>query len=312
VSLLVYHRGAAEYARLLQERLPKVDLLATDAEDAFFAHIGDAEILLAWRFPIEALAKARRLRWLQLTSAGVEHLLPARDLLSRVLVTNASGIHAEPMADYTFGVMVMLHWGFPRLFRNQQARRWESQSTAPLAGGVLGVVGLGAIGGEIARRAPAFGLDVIGVKRHPTPVTGVRRVVGPDRLHEVLPGCDFVVLVVPQTAETRELIGERELRAMKPTSFLINLARGSVVDEAALLRALRERWIAGAALDVFTREPLPPEHPFWGMENVILTPHISGEPDEYARRVVDVFAENYRRWTAGDPLRNTVDLERGY
>ncbi|HLE43395.1 MAG TPA: D-2-hydroxyacid dehydrogenase [Methylomirabilota bacterium] len=312
MKVVVYHRRAAEYVRLIRERCVGADAVAADGEAELREALHDADALLAFQFPVQCLEAGRRLRWLQLTSAGAEHLLPAREWLRGVAVTNSRGIHADVMADYTFGVLVMLHWDFPRLSRNQQARRWEPRSTKPLRGKTLGVVGVGAIGREIARRAPAFGMSVQGVRRSGVPVPEVGRMFGPEGLREMLPSCDFVVLVTPETNETRSLLGERELRAMKRTAYLVNVARGSAVDEGALIRALREGWIAGAALDVFAQEPLPDDHPVWDLSNVIVTPHIAGEPDAYVERVMEIFADNYRRLAAGEPLRNPVDLAQGY
>lgn len=312
MNVLVYHRRADEYLRLIRERLPDLAVIVEDRADALAEQIRNAEVLLGWQFPLEALHAARRLRWIQLTSAGVEHLLPAREQLRHVVVTNARGIHAALMADYTLGVMMMLQWNFRRLLHDQVARQWRHRYTEPLAGKTLGVVGVGAIGAEIARRGASFGMTVVGLRRSPAPVEGVSRMFGPDQLLEMLSLCDFVALVVPATVETQRMIGERELRAMKRTAYLINIARGSVLDEPALVRALRDGWIAGAALDVFEHEPLPIDNPLWAMDNAIITPHIAGEPAEYARRVVDIFAENVRRWRAGESLQNVVDLAKGY
>jgi phosphoglycerate dehydrogenase-like enzyme len=312
MKVLVYHGRADTYRALLAEAFPDLEVAAGTTGEVLDRHLADAEVLLAFRFPVERLPEARRLRWLQLTSAGADHLLDGRDALRTVTVTNTRGIHVEVMADYALGVIVMLQWGFPRLFRQQQARVWRQQSTEPLAGKRLGIVGVGAVGGEIARRGAAVGMEVLGVRRDPGPVAGVSRMFGPDGLRDLLPLCDFVVLTVPGTPATRHLLGEAELRRMRPTAFLVNLARGSVVDEPALVRALQDGAIAGAALDVFETEPLPPASPLWAMENVIVTPHISGEPDEYPRRVMTVFAENLVRWRQGRPLTNVVQLDRGY
>lgn len=312
MKVLVYHARAETYRGLLAAEFPDLEVVGATTEEALDRHISEADVLLSFRFPLGALARARRLRWIQITSAGVDHLLEAGAALRHLVVTNARGIHAELMADYVVGVVVMLQWGFSRLLRHQQARAWQPQSTEPLAGKRLGVVGVGAIGAEIARRGAALGMTVLGMRREPRPVAGVTRMFGPGELPAMLAECDFVVLVVPATPATARLIGEPELRRMRRTAYLVNIARGSVVDEAALVRALEERWIAGAALDVFETEPLPPPSPLWGMDNVIVTPHIAGEPDEYQRRVMTVFAENIRRWRAGRPLVNVVDPERGY
>ena len=315
MKILVYHPRAETYRALIGGRFPEIEVATVAPEQApeqVEGEIADADVLLAFRFPLAALSRARRLRWVQVTSAGVEHLVDARDALRGVIVTNASGIHAALMADYAVGVMVMLQWNFPRLIRQQAAREWRFQATEPLAGKCLGVVGVGAVGGEIARRGAAMGMEVLGVRRDPQPADGVARMFPPDRFAEVLALSDFVVLAVPATPATRHLVGEGELARMRRGAFLINVARGSVVDEGALVRALVAGTIAGAALDVVETEPLPATSPLWAMENVILTPHISGEPEDYPRRVMTVFGENLARWRAGQPLTNVVDLDRGY
>jgi len=313
VKVLIYHRRAEEYGRHVATRCPGLEIIAGHDDATLARGLDEAEVIMASKFPVETLARARRLRWIQLTSAGAEHLVPVRDVLRDVIVTNASGVHAALAADYVFGVLIMLQWDFPRLLRRQQAREWSFQFTPPLAGKTLGVVGLGSIGAEIARRGRAFGMEVIGLRRRLGAVDGVSRVLGPSELPELLREADAVVLSVPGTVETHAMIGEPELKLMKPAAFLINIARGAVVDETALLRALREGRIAGAALDVFTEEPLPPTSPFWELPNVIVTPHIAGEPAGYAERVVtQVFADNVARFRAGQPLHNVVDLARGY
>ncbi len=312
MKLLIYHRRAEELRHLIAERVSGLDIAAGFDDAVLARHLGDADALIAFQVPVDALPRARRLSWIQLTSAGAEQLLPAREALGSVVVTNTRGIHADLMADYALGVVAMLQWDFPRLLREQRAHTWVPRLVLPLAGRTLVVVGAGAIGSEIARRAAAARLRVIAVKRTAGPVDGADEVVTAEALPDVLGRADFVVLVVPVTSATRRLIGERELRAMRRTAYLINIARGSVVDEAALVRALGDGTIAGAVLDVFEEEPLPPTSPLWTLPNVILTPHVAGEPADYARRVADVFADNVARRRRGEPLRNVVDFERGY
>lgn len=312
MKLLIYHRRAEELRALIGAAVPDLDIAAGFDEATLERHLDSAEAVIAWRLPLEALPRAKRLRWIQLTSAGAEQLLPARAALHDVVVTNTRGIHVDLMADYALGVLVMLQWDFPRMLRDQQTRTWNQRLALPLAGRTLGVVGAGAIGGEIVRRAAAFGMEVLAVRRTPGAVEGAREVLTADRLREALPRCDFVILVVPVTEATRAMIGAAELRAMKRTAFFINIARGSVVDEAALVTALREGVIAGAALDVFDEEPLPADSALWTLPNVILTPHVAGEPADYGRRVADVFLDNVARWRRHEPLRNVVDFERGY
>lgn len=312
MKLLIYHRRAEELRGLIGAAAPDLDIAAGFDPDTLERHLDSADAVIAFTFPLEVLARAKRLRWIQLTSAGAEQLLAARDRLAGIVVTNTRGIHVDLMADYALGALVMLQWDFPRMLRDQQARTWEQRLALPLAGKTLGVVGAGAIGAEISRRAAVFGMDVLAIKRTPGAVNGAREVLTADRLREALPRCDFVVLVVPVTDATRGMMGAAELRAMKREAFLVNIARGSVVDESALITALREGVIAGAALDVFDEEPLPADNPLWTLPNVILTPHVAGEPADYARRVADVFLDNVARWLRHEPLRNVVDFERGY
>jgi phosphoglycerate dehydrogenase-like enzyme len=297
---------------MIRERIPEMEVFAGTGEETLFQHIADADMMIAWRFPMEVLQQAGKLRWIQLTSAGIDHLLGAREFLRGVVVTNTRGIHVHIMADYTFAAILALQWGFPHLLREQGAKKWITRDTEPLAGKTLGIVGVGAIGSEIARRAQSFQMKVVGVKRNPLPMTEVNQIFGPDRLHEMFSLADFVVILVPATPETYRMIGESELRAMKRTAYLINIARGTVVVESALVRALQENWIAGAVLDVFEKEPLPEDSPLWTLENVIVTPHLSGNLQDYANRVMVIFGENYQRWKAGKQLLNVVDLEKGY
>ena len=312
MKLLIYHRRADELTELIGTRVPDLEIAAGFDDATLSRHLPDAEILLCFQLPAAALARAERLRWIQLTSAGAEQLLPGRAWLSRVTVTNTRGIHVDLMADYALGMIAVLQWDVARALRDQQARTWEQRLILPLAGQTLLVVGAGAIGSEIVRRGAACGLRVIAVKRTPGAVEGAAEVVTADRLAEALPRADYVVLVVPVTAQTRRMIGEVQLRAMKRTARLINIARGSVVDEDALVRALAEGWIAGAALDVFDEEPLPPTSRLWTLPNVIITPHIAGEPADYPHRVADVFVANAARFARGDTFENVVDLARGY
>jgi phosphoglycerate dehydrogenase-like enzyme len=312
VKVLVHHRCAEEYRCLIRERFPELEVIAGYGEEILSKYIADPDILIFWQFPPEALKKATRLRWIQTTGAGVEHLMEARQNLRDVVVTNTRGMHADIMADYTLGAILMLQWDFSNFFGDQQLRKWTHKFFEPLAGKTLGIVGLGAIGCEIARRAQSFQMNVIGVKRNPAPMKEIKQVFGPDRLHEMLSLSDYVVLVVPVTPETYQMIGESELRAMKKTACLINIARGSVVVESTLVRALRENWIAGAVLDVFEKEPLPEESSLWTLENVVITPHSAGNIQDYPKRVIEIFGKNYLRWKDGKPLLNVVDLARGY
>ncbi len=265
----------------------------------------------------ELLTRAPRLRWFQAASAGVDRLEESGFLERQVVITNSSGVHATPVGEYVLMVMLMFAKGAHRLVRAQAERRWtHPPMPAELRGATVGVVGMGRIGTEVARLSRAAGCRVLAIRR-----SAQERRPGRSRADEVLPPSDlpyllsesdYVVLAVPLTRQTRHLIGRDELRAMKPAAVLINIARGAVVDEEALVQALKEGWIGGAGLDVFEREPLPEDSELWGLENVILTPHISGGTELYFERAVPIFCENLRRYLKGRPLRNVVDPRRGY
>jgi phosphoglycerate dehydrogenase-like enzyme len=309
---VVYHPNADLFRDLLAKAVPELAPATATSADDLSKVLPDAEVLICFELSAREAASARCLRWIQVTSAGVERILPAREQLSQVLVTNARGIHSELMADHVLAAMVMLQWDFPRILRDQRERRWRREPKAALAGKTLGVVGAGAIGAEIGRRASHFGMRVLGIRRSGEPLPDFEAVVRPDRLLEVLAQSDFVCVTVPATDATSRLIGPEQFRAMKAGAFFINIARGSVVDEAELIRALRDGSLAGAALDVYEKEPPEDDNPLWDMPNVIMTPHISGMLDTNEERLVSIFADNLVRYRSGAPLRNMVDLARGY
>jgi phosphoglycerate dehydrogenase-like enzyme len=280
-------------------------------------------------FAIPDPARVPSLRWVQLHSAGVNHVLDTPLWESDVPITTVSGIHAPPMAEYVLMMMLALTHRLPAMLYYQGRGEWPSQRwrkfvPQELRGATVGVVGYGSIGREIGRLARAFGMRVLGARRGGTPETASYelpasaggdepdRLYGSNQLLEMLPECDYVVLTVPYTSATHHLIDQQALRAMKPASVLINVARGSVVDEAALVQALREESIAGAALDVFEEEPLPDDSPLWKMDNVIISPHVAGFTPHYDDRATALFAENLRRYLEGEPLLNQVERGREY
>lgn len=258
---------------------------------------------------------APKLKWIQLTSAGADRLLNSGFIEGGITVTTVSGLHATPIGEFIIGSMLMWAKGAHRTMRAQVKHEWARFAPSELHGKTVGIVGIGHIGAEAGRLAKAFGCRVIATRRSATEVTSepyADEVMPASQLDRLLRESDYVVLSMPLTPETRGMIAEPQLRAMKPAALLVNIARGPVVVEADLLRALREGWIAGAALDVFDQEPLPADHPLWDMENVILTPHISGGTEIYNQRATQIFADNLRRYLAGEPLENVVDPARGY
>jgi glyoxylate/hydroxypyruvate reductase A len=308
--VLLYHPAEAEaYARLVKAPRGAIslDVCSTPREAA--ASIAEAEILYAWKFPAHLLAKASRLRWIQAMGAGVESFL-VPELPAGVVVTRATGMFGAWMAEYTLGWCAWVTQGMEALREAQRQRLWRPLDPEPLHGKTLAIIGLGDIGSAIARAAVALGMSVIGVSRRGKKERGVASVYRPAALSRALGQADFVVTVLPLTAETRGLIGEAELRAMKSSAWLVNIGRGPVIHETALVRALTERRIAGAILDVFETEPLPADDPLWTLPNVVITPHISGPsvPGEIA----PVFNDNLKRYLASRRLRFVVDRSRGY
>ncbi|MFQ5880312.1 MAG: D-2-hydroxyacid dehydrogenase [Dehalococcoidia bacterium] len=265
--------------------------------------------------PRDLLQRTPRLRWLQVTSAGIDRLHGHPILDSHVIITNASGIHAVPIAEFVLAYMLYFTKELPRALANQRQRRWQGFVGHELHGRTVGIVGMGAIGREVARLAKALNMRVLALRRSAagegsSPLAD--QVLPPSRLDYLLVESDYVVLAVPLTHETRGLIGEKELRSMKPTACLINIARGTVVESDALARALRQGWIAAAALDVTSPEPLPPDSDLWQLPNLLITPHMTSTTDRYVERAVGVFCDNLRRYLGGEPLLNVVDTSRGY
>ncbi len=285
----------------------------------------EAEVLFGASVP-DDLSASPRLRWVQVSWAGVEHVMNHPIMQGEVKLTNASGTHAIPIAEHVLGMMLSFTRKLRLMDRWQSRHYWpekyEESDPAELYGKTVAIAGLGNIGQRTAQVCHPLGMRLLGAKaslegggRPLRPEVSVlfARLYPREALTEMVAEADFVVLAVPLTPASRGMLGERELRAMKSTAVLINIARGGLVDEQALIRALREGWIAGAGLDVFTQEPLPKDSPLWSMENVLITPHIAGGDSEAVnQRVVDLFCENLARFAASRPLLNLVDRGRGY
>jgi phosphoglycerate dehydrogenase-like enzyme len=325
-ELLEQLRAVSPRLRLTQQTCRDDDEVAQALSDHPTTHV-----LYSYFVPGDALQRAPHLDWIQLHSAGLDHILDSPLMEGDVALTTASGIHATPIAEYVLASMLAHRWRVPHWTHCQRAGewpagRWDLYARPELRGSTLGIVGYGSIGREVGRLADAFAMRVLALSRG-----GGRRETGysvegtgdargtmpeafytPDRLHEMLARCDYVVVATPLTPETRGLLDEAALRAMKPTAYLVNIARGGIVDEAALVRALREGWIAGAGLDVFEEEPLPADSPLWGLENALISPHVAGFTPRYDERAAALFARNLARYLAGEPLLNRVDKSKRY
>jgi len=279
------------------------------------ALLAEAEVLFGFIPPQNITVRAPNLKWFQATSAGIDRHRDTEIWRSRVPITGVSGIHATPIGEFVLGLMLMFVKDTPRSFQMKQKREWQRYSPRTLRGKTVGIVGLGHIGGEVARLSKAFGMKVIATRRSTKKEGKARNVdllLPQSRMKEMLGESDFVVLCVPLTPETRHIIGEAELNAMKSTAYIINIGRGNLIDEEALIRALDEKRIAGAGLDVAAVEPLPEESRLWDFDNVILSPHVSGGMEDYMLRAAELFCENLRRYMDGKKLLNLVNRKKGY
>ncbi|MBV9702673.1 MAG: D-2-hydroxyacid dehydrogenase [Methylobacteriaceae bacterium] len=261
-------------------------------------------------FPREAIRASRSLRWISVGGSGTDHLGMWDS--TRLTVTNAAGVGAETMAQYALAAMLHFTLGLPAFATRQRERRWAPGRVASVAGRTLAILGLGKTGQSTAKLAKALGLSVIGIRAHPQPTPSVDRVEPTARLPDILAEADFVLVCLPLTAATRGLIDKAAFAALKPGAVLIDVSRGGIVRQDALIETLSSGRLRGAALDVFEIEPLPADSPLWRMENVIVTPHSSSVYDGWERRAMEMFCDNAERWQRGEPLENIVDPHRGY
>lgn len=285
------------------------------SSDKLDAYLPQAEVLFGYTPPKNLVPRAPRLRWFQTMLAGVDHFLDEKLKNSPIVITNASGVHAAPVAESAIAFMLMFAKQAPFCFLNKQQKKWERFIPMLLRSKTVGIVGLGSIGREVARLSKSLGMRVIATRR--TAQKGDRaryvdRLLPTRQLETLLSQSDFVVLTLPHTSETSRMLGDKALRAMKPTAYLINVGRGETVAEDALVCALEEQRIAGAGLDAFAVEPLPVNNKLWDLPNVIISPHASGRLDNYDFITTEIFCENLRRYVSGRRLRNVVNKERGY
>lgn len=279
--------------------------LAPEA-DAMLVATGNAGTLeRIWR-------AAPRLRWIHTRPAGVDHLLFADLVRSPVPMTNSRGVFSSSLAEFAaFGLLFFLK-NAPLLLRNQQLAKWAAYEPGALRGQTIGIVGLGDIGRACATVLRPFGARIVGLRRSGRPDPVADEVVPADRILDMVAGVDHVVVATPLTEETHHLIGDRVLGVMRPGAILVNVGRGKVVDETALLAALDQGRVHAAALDVFEHEPLPPDHPFWRMENVLISPHTADHTKDWEANTMEPFLENARRFRDGETLLNPVDKRLGY
>ncbi len=296
------------------------DLELPMAEETFVRALPEAEVVFAWGLASRHVDKAPGLRWLHTPLAGVDRVLNPELVKSPVRITSSRGVNSVAVAEHTLAMILALTRGVAEAARFQTDRVWGQEAIYgrnppldELHGRLMGIVGLGDIGRELAIRARAFGMRVWGLTRTPRArPESVEKMLVAGKLDLMIRSADIVVLAVPLTKSTQGMIGERELRRMKPGSILVNIGRGELVQESALLRALREGWISGACLDVFATEPLPAASPLWAAPRVVLTPHVAGTHPHYMARSADLFIGNLRRYLKGVDLINEVDKQAGY
>jgi phosphoglycerate dehydrogenase-like enzyme len=309
------------FAETIRRDFPQHTIVDTWDFDGIRRLLPDAEVAFVPTVTRDMLAASPRLRWIQSPAVGVGHMLFPEMIASPVVITCARGIRARAIAEHVLGVTIALARQLHTAVRRQVEHRWaqdelESDTTSifTLQGRRMGIVGLGSIGSEVAALAAAFGMEVWGVRRRVDRAApaGVARVLPFTALDDLLASSDVLVLAAPHTPATDRSIGARELALMKPTAMLVNISRGTIVDDAAVVAALKSGRIAGAALDVFTDEPLDPASPYWYLPNVLVTPHTSGAMGDYWTPLVALFTENLRRFERGEPLLNVVDKVAGY
>ena len=295
--------GLAE--RVIVDTLPRKEKPSAE-------QMARTEALMAYGAPAGMLPAMPKLRWVQAMTAGVEGWTALPDLPPSLALTCARGTHQESMPENIIGALLYVAKPYAAAVENQKRGKWVHAAAQPLTGKTLGILGLGAIGQDVARIAAALGLRVIGTRRRPEPIPDVAEVLPPDGTPRVLAESDFVLLLLPATAQTDNFINAERLSMMKPTAWLLNFGRGHVIRDDDLVAAVRARKIAGAVLDVFRQEPLPADHPFWTTEGIIVLPHIGGPHPQRDRFVARLFAENLGRFLDGKPLREVVDREAGY
>jgi len=307
-KLLIYHPEAKLYGEILSKRLPKLEICSASQPEEAIDFIEKAEIILTWRIPDELLKKAKHLKWFASLGAGTEHLVKNPHIPESIPFTKIT-VYGEMMAEYVFSYLLYFCRDLPKYFRDQEKRVWVPARPERLRGKTIGILGLGSIGKEIAKRGKQFGMTVLGVKRNPEAVENVDQVFSSKDLGKMIPLVDILINTLPLTAETYHLLGEREIGLMKEGTILFSIGRGKTIDERALTLALKNRKIK-AVLDVFEEEPLSKESELWNLENVIITPHVSGInlPEE----ICEEFVQNYEKWVRGEPLTNLVDREKGY
>ena len=307
MNLLILEQRAEEYKKALSPKFPDVVIHAAAQEAEVGKFIEQTDILMTIRISDDLIKKASKLKWIHAITTGVDYIVNLPSLRKEVILTSTRGIHGPQVSEMAFLLMLALNRNFPEVVRNQDKGVWERWQGKLLWKKKVGILGVGVIGEEIARKCKAFGMEVFGIDIIKRKLDCVDVFYGPEDIAKVAKDVDYLVIVAPRTPETEKIVDSKVLSAMKPTAFLINLGRGEIIDEEALIRALKSGKIAGAGLDTYLQEPLPKGHPFWGMKNVIVSPHVAGMSDIYVEQALTIFEENLRRFIKGEG-RNLLNL----
>jgi phosphoglycerate dehydrogenase-like enzyme len=309
VLILSKDQNPYEFKDYVAREFPDVNFVAAREEKEAGDFIEKAEVLVVLRMSDSLLGRAKNLKWIHCIITGTNYIEELPSFMDRkdLLLTSTRGIHGPQVSELAILLMIALNRKFPQFVRNQERRVWERWPTTLLYQKKVAILGIGVIGESLARKCKAFEMTVIGVDPIQRKLDAVDHFYGMDRLHDAMAEADYVVSVAPSTPDNQRMLNAAAFARMKPTAFFLNLGRGETVDEGALLQVLKERRIAGAALDVFWQEPLPPDHPFWGLDNLILTPHVGGMCDIYVKQAVGIFRENLRRYLSGE-RRNLLNF----
>lgn len=323
--IVVHHRfhlwhAPPWFAERLRRDFPDLEVVQLSDYARVNAEIADADIVIGWSLRGEQIRAAGKLKWIHSTATAVHALMSPELQNSSVVVTNARDVHGPVVAEHAMALIFALAKRLPQAMQYQREKRWAQQDlweAAPppreIRGATLTILGLGGIGRPLAKLANAVGMRVLAVREHSDRgFEGVHEIFGFGQLEHALRQADFVVLALPVTPSTERLMDATRLSSLKPDAYLINVGRGVLIDEPALVHALQNRSFAGAALDVTTQEPLPPDSPLWSMDNVVITPHISGLTDKMWERHYDTFTQNFKRFRNGEPLLWEVDKKKGY
>lgn len=309
---LIVHAQPAWLAGELASRFPEHDFVAATPEQPWGEEVFNAEaiVALARSLPDALIGRFKKLRWIQALTTGTDGFWALRNLAPDVLITSARGIHGPAVSEMVFTYMLSLLRGLPELLAQQRQHVWQKRPQLLLHGKTAGIVGTGVIAEELAARCKAFGMQTIGISASPRAIAGFDKVLGRDALLDVAAQADFLIAIVQLDATTRMLISADVIRTMRKSSYLINISRGGVCDEDALLQALASGAIAGAALDVFSAEPLPAEHPLWDAPRLIITPHLGGESDNYLKLAMPIIEHNICCMAQGRPEAMTNLVQR--